>query len=407
MIYTAGIYLYILGVRIASLFSTKARLLLRGHSETFGILARAVSANARYVWFHASSLGEFEQGRPLMERIRARHPEYRIVLTFFSPSGYEVRKNFEGADIVCYMPFDTPRNARRFVRMLRPEKAFFVKYEFWKNFLDELRRTGCEVYSVSSIFRKSQVFFRPCGRGYAKVFSDFRQLFVQNDESRRLLAGIGVTNVSVAGDTRFDRVADIRAAAREVEPAAEFAKGAPHVLVAGSSWEPDEDLIIPYFNAHGDMKLILAPHVVSEAHVRRILSALKRPAMRITETAGKDMSRYDCLIVDTYGMLSSIYRYGDIAYVGGGFGVGIHNVPEAAVYGVPVLIGPNHGKFQEAEALLRLGGCFEVSSRQTLGMTLQLLTHDEARRKRAGDAAGAYIRDNAGAADKIYNSIKW
>lgn len=257
--YSLGIYIYILCVRIASLFSTKARLLLDGHAETFGILARTLRTNDRYVWFHASSLGEFEQGRPLMERIRQRHPEYKILLTFFSPSGYEVRKNYDGADIVCYMPFDTPRNARRFVRMVKPEKAFFIKYEFWKNFIDELHRSRCEVYSVSSIFRKNQIFFRSYGKQYAKVLHNFTRIFVQNDDSRRLLENVGVTAVSVAGDTRFDRVTDIRNAAKDVDAAKHFAEGATNVLVVGSSWEPDEDIIIPYFNEHKDLKLILAP----------------------------------------------------------------------------------------------------------------------------------------------------
>ncbi len=405
--YSLGIYIYILCVKIVSLFNSKARLLLDGHAETFGILARALHTNDRYVWFHASSLGEFEQGRPLMERIRQRHPEYKILLTFFSPSGYEVRKNYEGADIVCYMPFDTPRNAKKFIRMVRPEKAFFIKYEFWKNFIDELHRTGCEVYSVSSIFRKNQIFFRSYGKQYAKVLHNFTRIFVQNDDSRRLLENVGITAVSVAGDTRFDRVTDIRNAAKDVEAAKQFAADAPNVLVAGSSWEPDEDIIIPYFNDHKEMKLILAPHVVNEAHIRRIMSALKRPAIRITQAEGKNLQEFDCMIVDTYGMLSSIYRYGNIAYVGGGFGVGIHNVPEAAVYGVPVIIGPNHQKFREAEMLLHLGGCFEITSSDTFAMTMKLLTGNEESRQKAGKAAGNYIMSNAGAADKIFNSIKW
>ncbi len=407
--YSLGIYIYILCVRIASLFNTKARLLLDGHAETFGILARTLRTNDRYVWFHASSLGEFEQGRPLMERIRQRHPEYKILLTFFSPSGYEVRKNYAGADIVCYMPFDTPRNARRFVRMVKPEKAFFIKYEFWKNFIDELHRSKCEVYSVSSIFRRNQIFFRSYGKQYAKVLHNFTRIFVQNDDSRRLLESVGITAVSVAGDTRFDRVTDIRNAAKDVDAAKHFAEGATNVLVVGSSWEPDEDIIIPYFNEHKDLKLILAPHVVNEAHIRRILSALKRPAIRITqaEKENTNLQDFDCMIVDTYGMLSSIYRYGNIAYVGGGFGVGIHNVPEAAVYGVPVVIGPNHQKFREAEMLLHLGGCFEITSSDTFAMTMKLLTQNEDSRKKAGDAAGNYIMSNAGAADKIFDAIKW
>ena len=243
--YSIGIYLYILCVRIASFFNTKARLLLHGHEEIFSTLRNAIRTNERYVWFHASSLGEFEQGRPLIERLRSRHPEYKILLTFFSPSGYEVRKNYENADIVCYIPFDTPRNARRFVRMVRPEKAFFIKYEFWKNMLDELRNAGTEIYSVSSIFRPDQIFFRPYAKPYARVLGNFNHFFVQNDSSRRLLAAHGITNVTVTGDTRFDRVIDVCNASRSIPVAEKFAAGSK-VLVAGSSWEHDEDIIIPY-----------------------------------------------------------------------------------------------------------------------------------------------------------------
>lgn len=404
--YSIVIYLYILCVRIASFFNTKARLLLHGHEEIFSTLRNAIRTNERYVWFHASSLGEFEQGRPLIERLRSRHPEYKILLTFFSPSGYEVRKNYENADIVCYIPFDTPRNAHRFVRMVRPEKAFFIKYEFWKNMLDELRNAGTEIYSVSSIFRPDQIFFRPYAKPYARVLGNFNHFFVQNDSSRRLLAAHGITNVTVTGDTRFDRVIDVCNASRSIPVAEKFAAGSK-VLVAGSSWEHDEDIIIPYFNEHPGMKLILAPHVVSDSHIERIKQALKRPAVCITDADEGNVAEADCLIVNTYGMLSSIYRYGRVAYVGGGFGVGIHNVPEAAVYGVPVIIGPNHRKFREANALLAEGGCMEITSPETFAMTMDLLLGNEERRSRAGAVAGEYIRKNAGASDAIFNAIKW
>ena len=404
--YSIGIYLYILCVRIASFFNTKARLLLHCHEEIFSTLRNAIRTNESYVWFHASSLGEFEQGRPLIERLRSRHPEYKILLTFFSPSGYEVRKNYENADIVCYIPFDTPRNARRFVRMVRPEKAFFIKYEFWKNMLDELRNAGTEIYSVSSIFRPDQIFFRPYAKPYARVLGNFNHFFVQNDSSRRLLAAHGITNVTVTGDTRFDRVIDVCNASRSIPVAEKFAAGSK-VLVAGSSWEHDEDIIIPYFNEHSGMKLILAPHVVSDSHIEHIKQALKRPGVCITDADEGNVAEADCLIVNTYGMLSSIYRYGRVAYVGGGFGVGIHNVPEAAVYGVPVIIGPNHRKFREANALLSEGGCMEITSPETFAMTMDLLLGNEERRSRAGAVAGEYIRKNAGASDAIFNAIKW
>jgi len=290
--------------------------------------------------------------------------------------------------------------------MVRPEKAFFIKYEFWKNMLDELRNAGTEIYSVSSIFRPDQIFFRPYAKPYARVLGNFNHFFVQNDSSRRLLAAHGITNVTVTGDTRFDRVIDVCNASRNIPVAEKFAAGSK-VLVAGSSWEHDEDIIIPYFNEHPGMKLILAPHVVSDSHIERIKQALKRPAVCITDADEGNVAEADCLIVNTYGMLSSIYRYGRVAYVGGGFGVGIHNVPEAAVYGVPVIIGPNHRKFREANALLAEGGCMEITSPETFAMTMDLLLGNEERRSRAGAVAGEYIRKNAGASDAIFNAIKW
>ena len=352
--YSLGIYLMALGVRVAALFKEKLRKMVQGHRATWQML-RALSGKDTYVWFHAASLGEFEQGRPLMERLRREHPEKKILLTFFSPSGYEVRKNYDGADLVCYLPFDTPLNARRFVKLARPEAAFFIKYEFWRNYIEVLYKRGIPCYSVSSIFRENQIFFRPYGRGYARCLSRMTHLFVQNETSRRLLEGIGVTNVDVVGDTRFDRVLDIRNAAKPLPLAERFA-GCWKVLVAGSSWPQDEEIIIPYFNKHPNLKLVLAPHVVSEEHLQAIERQLARPALRYSKATPKAVAEVDCLIIDCYGLLSSIYRYASMAYVGGGFGVGIHNVPEAAVYGIPVIIGPNNKKFREAQALLRCGG---------------------------------------------------
>ena len=261
--YSLAICFYMLCVRIAALFNEKARLMTAGQRNTWRVLDR-LGGKERYVWFHAASLGEFEQGRPLMERLRREHPEKKILLTFFSPSGYEVRKNYGGADVVCYLPFDTPRNARRFVRMARPEAVFFIKYEFWRNYIEALARSGVPVYSVSSIFRDDQIFFRRYGRGYARVLHRFTHLFVQNEHSRELLASLGVTNVSIIGDTRFDRVIDVRAAAKPLPLVERFAAGA-RLLVAGSTWPADEDIILPYFNSHPDVKLVLAPHVVDEA----------------------------------------------------------------------------------------------------------------------------------------------
>lgn len=399
--YSLGIYLMALGVRVAALFKEKLRKMVQGHRATWQML-RALSGKDTYVWFHAASLGEFEQGRPLMERLRREHPEKKILLTFFSPSGYEVRKNYDGADLVCYLPFDTPLNARRFVKLARPEAAFFIKYEFWRNYIEVLYKRGIPCYSVSSIFRENQIFFRPYGRGYARCLSRMTHLFVQNETSRRLLEGIGVTNVDVVGDTRFDRVLDIRNAAKPLPLAERFA-GCWKVLVAGSSWPQDEEIIIPYFNKHPNLKLVLAPHVVSEEHLQAIERQLARPALRYSKATPKAVAEADCLIIDCYGLLSSIYRYASMAYVGGGFGVGIHNVPEAAVYGIPVIIGPNNKKFREAQALLRCGGCKEIAGAADFEQLMDAWLSDKEALATAGKAAGSYIADNAGAADRIFS----
>ena len=399
--YSLGIYLMALGVRVAALFKEKLRKMVQGHRATWQML-RALSGKDTYVWFHAASLGEFEQGRPLMERLRREHPEKKILLTFFSPSGYEVRKNYDGADLVCYLPFDTPLNARRFVKLARPEAAFFIKYEFWRNYIEVLYKRGIPCYSVSSIFRENQIFFRPYGRGYARCLSRMTHLFVQNETSRRLLESIGVTNVDVVGDTRFDRVLDIRNAAKPLPLAERFA-GCWKVLVAGSSWPQDEEIIIPYFNKHPNLKLVLAPHVVSEEHLQAIERQLARPALRYSKATPKAVAEVDCLIIDCYGLLSSIYRYASMAYVGGGFGVGIHNVPEAAVYGIPVIIGPNNKKFREAQALLRCGGCKEIAGAADFEQLMDAWLSDKEALATAGKAAGSYIADNAGAADRIFS----
>lgn len=369
--------------------------MVRGHRETWRCLHR-LSGRERYVWFHAASLGEFEQGRPLMEAMRRRHPEKKILLTFFSPSGYEVRKDYKGADIVLYLPIDTPLNARRFVRLVRPEAVYLIKYEFWRNYISTLYREGIPVYSVSSIFRPEQIFFRWYGRNYARVLQKLTRLYVQNEASRELLSTIGVTQVSIIGDTRFDRVLDIREAARPLPLVERFA-GCHPVIVAGSSWPPDEDILVNYFNCHPRLKLVLAPHVVNEEHLRQIESKLHRPSVRYSCATPKAAAEADCLIVDCYGLLSSVYRYAVVAYVGGGFGVGIHNVPEAAVYGIPVLFGPNNHRFREARELLAAGGCFEIRDAADFIRIVDGLFANPAKIKRAGEAAGRYITENAGA----------
>ena len=404
MIYNLAMYILELGVKLAALFSDKPAKMVKGYREVFDLLQRKIDSNAQYIWFHAASLGEFEQGRPLIERIRKEYPQYKILQTFFSPSGYEVRKNYDGADIVCYLPIDTPSNVKKFVDLVDPCMVFFVKYEFWQNYLNTLNKKGVPVYSVSSIFRPNQIFFRWYGKGYQQVLKTFAHLFVQNEESKRLLAGIGVNNTTVVGDTRFDRVLDICAAAKQLPLVQKF-KGDALTFVAGSSWGPDEDIFIKYFNAHPEMKLIIAPHVVNDSHLKEIESKLQRSCVRYTKATEENVLQADCLIIDCYGLLSSIYRYGEISYIGGGFGVGIHNVLEAAVYGIPVIFGPNNKKFREAQHLLANKGGFEINGYEDFEQLMNKFLSDEAYLNQSGKAAGDYVKGNAGAMEKIMQRV--
>ena len=419
MIYNIVIYFVLWGIAIASLFNEKVRKMWRGEREAFKILKQKVDPNAKYIWFHAASLGEFEQGRPLMERIRKDYPQYKILLTFYSPSGYEVRKNYEGADIICYMPVDTRLNAIRFLRLVRPVMAFFIKYEFWSNFLHILKHRNIPTYSVSSIFREDQVFFKWYGRNYAGVLKCFTRFFVQNEESKRLLEGIGITAVDVVGDTRFDRVLQIKEAAKQLPICEAFrtgvassqSAGVPHhdfkVFVAGSSWPPDENIFIPFFNEHKDWRLLIAPHVIAEEHLKLILSLIKgKKVVRYTQTTPEEAAEADVLIIDCFGLLSSMYNYGDVAYIGGGFGVGIHNTLEAAVWNMPVIFGPNNKKFQEAQGLLKSGGGFEINTYEDFSGLMSSLMNDEAFLKQAGDKAGTFVAHLAGATDKVLASVK-
>lgn len=465
--YNIAIYIYLIGVAIGSLFNKKIKKMWRGEREAVDLLKEKVDPTAKYVWFHAASLGEFEQGRPLIEQLRATHPEYKILLTFFSPSGYEVRKNYEGADIVCYLPLDTIRNARRFLRAVHPVMAFFIKYEFWYNYLHILKHRGVPVYSVSSIFRPGQVFFKWYGRNYAKVLHCITHFFVQNEVSLQLLKGIGIDEATVVGDTRFDRVLQIKEQSKEL-PIVEAFKGINgkgdackeelsedackedlsekackeklsedackkelskdackkdlsedackkdlskngskgcKVFVAGSSWQPDEDIFIRFFNDHPDWKLIIAPHVIGEDHLAYILDKLQMKAVRYTQATEQSAAEARCLIIDCFGLLSTIYRYGEIAYVGGGFGVGIHNVPEAAVWGVPVLFGPNNKRFQEAQDLLACKGSFEVTDYDSFNTIISRLISDDQFRHQCGEASANYVKSRSGATDIIMKSV--
>lgn len=402
--YNIGISASRLGMLIASPWHHKARLTVQGQAHTMEYLRSTLDPNGGYIWVHTASLGEFEQGRPLIEKIRQEHPDAKILLSFFSPSGYEVRKNYDKVDAVCYMPMDTPRRVKEFLDVVKPKMTIFVKYEFWGNYLEELKQRNVPTYIISAIFRPNQPFFKPWGGMFRKMLHCFTHLYVQNEESLELLHGIGIDNVTVCGDTRLDRVLQIKANACEFPAIAQMVGDKP-TLVMGSSWEPDEDIIIPYFNSHPDMKLIIAPHEFNENRLQAMMARIKRPVARYTQLEGKDPAALDCIIIDCFGILSSLYRYGTIAYVGGGFGNGIHNVPEAAVYGIPVIFGPRHEKFQEAVELNACGGGFAISNAQQCHNTLDTLLNDHEVLTKAGNAASNYITTHTGATQKIYNDL--
>ena len=405
--YSLLIHFYAFIVALISPFHRKARLMRFGQWKTNRLLREEIDRNARYIWFHASSLGEFEQGRPMIEKIKAQYPGYKILLTFFSPSGYEVRKDYNGADVICYLPFDTPYRVKKFLDLANPAMAVFIKYEFWGNYLRELKKRGIPVYIISAIFRPDQLFFQWFGAPYRKMLHCFTHLFVQDDRSKELLGQYGIRNVTVCGDTRFDRVLDVRDRARELPEVEQFVGERSLVLVAGSTWPQDEEILIPYFNEHPEMKLIIAPHEIHREHLMYIESLLKRPSVRLTDVMLDEdlLEGKDCLIVDCFGLLSSIYRYGTIAYIGGGFGAGIHNTLEAAVYGIPVLFGPRYRKFREARDLIKVGGGFSVASKDEFNDKMdELLTYREVL-DAAGGNAGLFVSGNAGVTDRILKEL--
>ena len=433
ILYNIGTSAYFLGIKLAAAFGhRKAKLMEEGRKDwqtrlmiQVNAVKQKIGKEPRFIWFHAASLGEFEQGRPLIEALRERYPDYQILQTFFSPSGYEVRKNYKGADVICYLPYDKPSECRQFLDIVKPEISFFVKYEFWGNILEELNRRNIPTYLVSGIFRQRQGFFQWYGGMLRPVLANFCHMFVQDEESRRLLETIGYgQQVSICGDTRFDRVIAIQQQAKQFPWAASFSgrengmtADSPFTLVAGSSWPKDEDIILDHFNQHPEMKLILAPHEIHEEHVQGIIAKLKRPYLRFSELKKMWESGevptdtlptnqpIDCLIIDAIGFLSGIYRYGDVAYIGGGFGVGIHNTLEAAVYGMPVIFGPNHQAFREALGLIDAKGGYPISSSEDYVQSITRFMTDKDALKTAGENAGRYVQEGSGASEMIFKAV--
>jgi 3-deoxy-D-manno-octulosonic-acid transferase len=403
-IYSAAVWFYGLGIFAASFFNPKARLWIQGRKKIFRQIEDKVK-NDNVIWVHASSLGEFEQGRPVIEEIRHRYPQSKILLTFFSPSGYEIRRNYGGADCIFYLPLDTQHNAVRFISLIKPAMAIFVKYEFWYHYLNQLQKNHVPVYLISGIFRPGQVFFRWYGKWFRKMLGYFDHLFVQNRESLALLQGISVNNVTLAGDTRFDRVQQIAASTREIPLAARF-KGDRACVVAGSTWPGDENILIRYINSCDEpVKFIIAPHEIHEEHIRRIIQQLKKPFVRFSEATDTSVPDKSVLIIDNIGLLSSLYRYGDIAYIGGGFGKGIHNILEAATFGLPVIFGPNYAKFNEAIELTRLGGAVSFAGTNELQARLNHWLSDKEDRLKAGAISKEFVHRKAGATSVIVNHL--
>ena len=389
------------GLHLAARFSPKACLIIEGRKDTPRRLGR-LDATRPVVWFHASSLGEFEQGRPLMEAVRRAHPEYQILLSFFSPSGYTVRQDYAGADVVVYLPSDRSSSVRRFLDLARPSKAIFIKYDFWPTMLYELRERGIPTYLISAIFRPDQLFFRPWGKWYLRLLTLFEHLYVQDEDSRQLLQRHGITAVSVAGDTRFDRVIEIASAAQEIPEAAAL-EG--KVLVAGSTWPEDEAILLPYFNRpSSEHKLIIAPHEIHEEHLQAIEAQLTRPYMRYSQLQAGATGDYDCLIIDCFGLLSSIYRYGRYAWVGGGFGKSVHNTLEAAVYGIPVFFGPEVHKHREVRELIRRGLGFVLHSEEDFAALLQRFD-DEAACREVAQQLEQFFAEQRGATEQLLGEL--
>jgi 3-deoxy-D-manno-octulosonic-acid transferase len=403
-LYSLGLKFYYFGILLASLFNRKARLWIKGRKGIFDKIKKQVKPDNNIFWFHASSLGEFEQGRPLIEALKNRNKSIKILLTFFSPSGYEIRKNYKQADYIFYLPPDTKKNADRFINLINPSKVFFIKYEFWYHYLNQLKRNNIPVYLVSANFRPNQVFFRWYGGWFRKILNKFAHIFVQNKKSELLLKNIGLYNVTVSGDTRFDRVAEIARQAKEIEIAAEFKQDSP-VIIAGSTWEKDQEILVEFINASSlKVKYIIAPHEINESGIQHLVKSINKPVIRYSSAGTVNIKDYQVLIIDNIGMLSSLYRYADIAYIGGGFGVGIHNILEAATFGLPAVFGPNYGKFQEAVNLVESGGAFPINDYQSLKKQFDNL-FDKIEINEAGRISREYVMKNQGATNIILNEI--
>lgn len=404
LIYIFSVFFYFFAAKLFSLFNEKARFWVQGRKNIWSTILKSDVNNYSNIWFHVSSLGEFEQARPLIEQIKIQYPEFKIVLTFFSPSGYEIRKNYKNADYIWYLPVDTPKNAKRFVEIIKPVKVFFVKYDFWFFYLSFLRKNKIPTYLVSGIFRQNQLFFKKIGKKYSKLLSSFNHFFVQNRESEILLNSLGYKNITIAGDTRFDRVIEIAENSKNFNKIERFVNE-KFCIICGSTWPEDEKILLEYANNSIEYKFIIAPHNIDEQHVINILQKINRSVIRYSKIENQNLSDYQILIIDNIGMLSSIYKYGKVAYIGGGFGAGIHNIIEAAVYGMPVIFATNYKKFQEAKDLIEKKIAYSISDYKKLEYYFDLFSKDENFLKTVSEKAKDYVYLNRGATNKIITFV--
>lgn len=400
VLYQISIRLFAFLVPVTQFFSKKMKLFVKGREQTFELLQQKIQKGQSYIWIHTASLGEFEQGVPLIEAWKKKNPNHQVVWTFFSPSGYEIRKNHHLADIAVYLPLDIPGNVRRYLDCVQPEKVFFVKYEFWPNYLKELQKRKIPTYLISGIFREDQLFFKWYGGFYRKILSAFTHFFVQNSQSKELLNSIGKQNVTIHGDTRFDRVLSF---AKQVESKAEIEQfiDGKKVIVVGSSWIDDEEQYLPYLNASKNVKWIIAPHDIKEDKIAKLQQAIQLKSIRYTERLGVDLKDFQVLIIDTIGQLFSIYPYATVSYVGGGFKTGLHNILETAVFGTPIVIGSNYSKFQEAKDLVALGGCISVENAEQMHKVFDELLNDKNKRHAIEKINLEYVAKNRHATQKV------
>lgn len=393
-------------LKIIALFSPKMKLFVDGRKDVFAILEQKIATNDQTIWFHAASLGEYEQGLPVIEKIKDNYPTHKIVVTFFSPSGYEVRKNNTVADATVYLPLDTTKNAKRFLELVHPDLVFFIKYEFWINYLDQLQKHNVPTYLISGIFREKQLFFKWYGGFYRKALDTFTHFFVQNENSGKLITSLGKSNVTVSGDTRFDRVVAILEKDNTLDFIDQF-KNNKTTIVIGSSWPKDESILSEYINScDHDVKFIIAPHNIKPEQIKQLQNNITKKTVLFSEKENKDLSQFEVFIVDTIGILTRIYSYGDIAYVGGGFGnPGVHNLLEPATFGIPIVIGPNYSHFDEAINLVKIGGCISITNSKELEIAFSGLIQNTEIRHQKGVICGTFVQKNKGATNSILEKI--